>query len=68
MMVGKLYKQGGSVVLAIPKSYLHSLGWSPGTVIAIYLISEEGLNLKTAPLEPHFSSVKPFSCPKKGGS
>jgi len=49
MHLGTLYKQGGSIVLALPKAYLETLRWSPGKRVAIYLVSEQGLLLKDQP-------------------
>lgn len=37
MEKAKLYKQGGSTVVIIPKNYLKSLGWQRGDVVYVIL-------------------------------
>ena len=37
MEKAKLYKQGGSTVIIIPKNYLKSLGWQRGDEVIVIL-------------------------------
>lgn len=37
MEKAKLYRQGGSTVVIIPKNYLKSLGWQRGEVVHVML-------------------------------
>lgn len=69
MQIGKIYKQGGSQVLALPKSYLESLGWTKGTRVQIYLITQEGLLIKKSPpvQESPKSPAKQFAQARREG-
>lgn len=37
MEVAKLYKQGGSTVIALPQKYLQTLGWKAGEKVIVIL-------------------------------
>lgn len=37
MEIAKLYKQGGSIVIALPQKYLLTLGWKAGDKVIVIL-------------------------------
>lgn len=45
MEIAKLYKQGGSVVMAIPQNYLLTLGWKAGDKIIVILQGPRQMSL-----------------------
>jgi antitoxin component of MazEF toxin-antitoxin module len=45
MEIAKLYKQGGSIVMAIPQKYLLTLGWKAGDKIIVILQGPRQMSL-----------------------
>jgi len=48
MEIAKLYRQGGSTVLAIPKRYLKTLGWKPGDQVKVILVGDDSILIKNS--------------------
>lgn len=46
MATAKLYKQGGSTVMAIPARYLKSLEWIPGTDLEVLLVGGDQILIR----------------------
>ena len=46
MATAKLYKQGGSTVMAIPARYLKSLEWAPGTDLEVLLVGGDQILIR----------------------
>jgi antitoxin component of MazEF toxin-antitoxin module len=57
MEIAKLYKQGGSTVIALPQKYLQTLGWKAGEKIIVILQGPTMMSLIKAGEQQEFQQM-----------